>query len=179
MGWEGENEELMELWFAAMSGDDLGGGESLDTDDDSAQTDAIGSLPLLVRRANLRFDTELRRVARDLGHPEVGPTGLHLLRLLRRRGQRVVALAEPLGITRQAVSQTVTVLHEHGLTAPQAHWAGVLIALTAEGRELLREVDRALVTVVWAWGMAADGSRLDALVHDLEVLAQDPRSGLG
>jgi DNA-binding MarR family transcriptional regulator len=178
MAWAGLSEERIEAAFAELLGDD---DDDFDDagDEGSGASQAVPNLPLLVRRANVRFDRELRRVARALGHPEVGPSGLHLLRLVGRRGQPISVLAEQLGVSRQAVGQAVQRLEERELTTRREHWAATLIVCTASGRRLRREVDEAIMRVVWGWGLVADGSRLDDLARDLDVLAQDPRTRFG
>jgi DNA-binding MarR family transcriptional regulator len=152
--------------------------------DDSAlralkTAEAIATLPLLVRQANARFDSELRRVTRRIGHPQVGPAGVHLLRVMGDSGKPMTALAHRLGISRQAVGQAVKSLEEQGLATRREFWTGTLIVLTGDGRRLLDEVSEAVVDIVWTWGMVADGTRLDDLVRDLEVLAQNPRTRWG
>jgi DNA-binding MarR family transcriptional regulator len=179
MSWDLSEEEIQEL-FAAMRGEEV---IDLDDDEDDSpeaeRNEAIASLPLLVRRANNRFDFELRRAARALGYPDVGPSGLHVLRLVGSRGRPISLLAELLGMTRQAAAQAVARLDERGLTSRRESLTNTRVVCTPDGRRLLREVNEAMVDLVWSWGMVSDVSRIAALARDLEVLAQNPRRRFG
>jgi hypothetical protein len=53
------------------------------------------------------------------------------------------------------------------------------VVCTPNGRRLLREVNEAMVDLIWSWGMVSDVSRIAALARDLEVLAQNPRRRFG
>jgi DNA-binding MarR family transcriptional regulator len=179
-----DNDEINSL-LAFLRGEEFGGDDdeedepAEDLGDSAGADESVASLPLLVRQANARFDHELRRVARELGHEQVGPSGLHLLRLVGRRGKPVSALAELLGVSRQGAGQVVARLEGLGLVRRKEQWTTTLIVRTREGRALLRDVNEAVVGVVWGWGLVADPTRLGDLAHDLAVLAQDPRARLG
>ena len=54
-------------------------------------------------------------------------------------------------------------------------WPSVVVVRTPEGRDLLRDVNEAVVDIVWEWGLVADPARLRDLARDLAVLARDAR----
>lgn len=175
MAWSEMDADEINSLMAFIRGEEVIDVDAEEEDDAplSEDDENLAMLPLLVRRANARFDRELLAAARDLGYEQVGPSGLHVLRVISPQGTPVVTLADRLCVSRQATSKVVMRLEDHGLVQRQERMRNVVVKRTAEGRRVLRNVNEAIVDVVWGWGLFADPTRIGELARDLRLLATD------
>lgn len=90
------------------------------------------------------------------------------------------AIADRLGVTRQAVAQAIGALERHGYVSrsrDEADARTLLIELTPRGREALRVMRANALAIERDWRQALGQRRFDDLQETLQILlTQDPRA---
>ena len=134
----------------------------------------VRSLPFLLRRACAVTDGLLRDAARSTGLGDLSPTGMQVL-VLVRSGRSAAALAQTLGISHQATARVLADLEGRDLVwrAPDPFDGRVkVVRLTDEGEGAAVEVRDALEGALDELSDDLEPGRLEALVRDLEVVAE-------
>jgi DNA-binding MarR family transcriptional regulator len=166
MSFRNPTPEETEARFAAL----LAGPIVVPPPDEGA---APADLPLLLRLANARVETQIRQATDEAGL-QITAAGVHVLRQCRYVGKRVASLAEHLQISRQAAFQIANRLVAAGLVERGSSAHGPVVELTEEGHAVVREVTAVLTDVIEAWLVQLREGRLTQLCADLELLAEPP-----
>ena len=138
-----------------------------------AEGAAAADLPLLLRLANARVETQMRQATDETGL-RISAAGVHVLRQCRYVGKPLASLAEHLQISRQAAFQLAARLEAAGLVERTAGTHGPLVELSHEGRSVVGEVTEVLTDLIEAWLVQLREDRLSELRADLELLAEPP-----
>ena len=134
----------------------------------------VGSPPFLLRRASAVTDGLLRDAARSAGLGDLSATGLQVL-VLVRSGRTAASLAETLGISHQATGRVLAVLEGKDLLwrmADPFDGRVKVVRLTDEGEGAAVEIRDALEGALGELSDDLEPGRLEALVRDLEVVAE-------
>jgi DNA-binding MarR family transcriptional regulator len=91
------------------------------SDDPPVGEELAGTIPRLILRSFAMVEADLLHALRAAGARGVRPGHLALFRVLDRDGAQVSELARRMGVTRQAVSQTVDQLEAQGLLVREPH----------------------------------------------------------
>jgi DNA-binding MarR family transcriptional regulator len=139
-------------------------------------------LRLLIRTSQAETNEVTGRL-RAIGHESIQPSYIRLLGNVDTEGTRVVAVAQRLGATRQAVSQLVKVIEAAGFLerAPDpGDQRGVIVRHTPAGRALLNDALRAMADIEAGYEKVIGPERMRALKQALADIASaaDPASGL-
>ncbi|RBO86573.1 MarR family winged helix-turn-helix transcriptional regulator [Nocardia puris] len=113
------------------------------------------------------FDQALAAIHAEIAphHPDLRPAHLQLFRFGGIDGSHTAELAAHAGMTKQSMHELVTHLEGHGylLRAPGAGGRAKLIRLTPAGRDLERDIHRAVAHVLEDWQHRLGPDRYDQL----------------
>lgn len=138
--------------------------------------DHHGFSPLVrtILRSFRAADEVAMHALRDAGFRGTGPSAWYLLHSIPAAGGRAATLARELGVTKQAVGQTLKELQREGYvekeTDPKDRRA-LRIRPTPEGLAVAVRGEKALLAQERAWEQSLGRARLLALRHGMEALA--------
>lgn len=140
-------------------------------------------LRLLIRIAQIEM-SELSSRLQAMGYPDVQTSYIRLLGNVDTEGTRVVAIAQRLGTTRQAVSQLVAAIEAAGYlerTPDPDDRRGVLVRHTTSGRRLLADALDAMADIEGGYEAVVGAPRMRTVKRALREIAEaaDPTSALG
>ena len=113
--------------------------------------------------------TELSR----MGYDDIRPAHGFAFQLLAPDGATGNELAEHLGVTKQAASQMIDFLEEHGYVARKPHPTdkrGKLVLLTPKGWDCIRAVETILAKIEGRWTEILGPEHMKLLQADLQRL---------
>ncbi len=121
--------------------------------------------------------TELVRA----GYADIRPAHGFAFQFLAPNGATGNDLAEHLGVTKQAASQMIDFLEEHGYVTRRPHPSdkrGKLVVLTQKGWDCIRAVEAIFTTLQQRWIEILGPERMAALQLDLRRLVTSSESGI-
>jgi len=111
-----------------------------------------------------------------VGYGDIRPAHGFAFQLLAPNGATGNELAEHLGVTKQAASQMIDFLEEHGYVARQSHPTdkrGKLVMLTQKGWNCIKSVEAILAKREEHWSAILGSEHMGMLVTDLRRLILD------
>lgn len=133
----------------------------------------IDRLPFTLRQASKAIDDVLARLLEHEGLGHLSLTAVHAL-VLSRRAMPIASLAHRLRVSPQATGRVVQNLQRHGLVTKERDpldSRARLVATTAAGDELLRDIREQLVVTVMVVADGVGEDRLAGLSDELGELA--------
>jgi len=121
--------------------------------------------------------TELSR----MGYDDIRPAHGFAFQLLAPDGATGNELAEHLGVTKQAASQMIDFLEEHGYVARKPHPTdkrGKLVLLTPKGWDCIRAVETILARIEGRWTEILGPEHMKLLQADLQRLINSSESDI-
>ncbi len=115
------------------------------------------------------------------GYDDIRPAHGFAFQLLAPNGATGNELAEHLGVTKQAASQMIDFLEEHGYVARRPHPTdrrGKLVLLTRKGWDCIQAVEATLAKVEDRWTEILGPERMKMLRADLRRLIVASQSGI-
>lgn len=141
------------------------------------------TVPALLQMVAVSGGPRLRAAFAEAGLDGIRPAQAMALVPLVTGAMHASALADRLGVTRQAVAQAVRALERHGYvnrSPDEADARALLIELTPRGREALRVMRANALAIERDWRRTLGQKRFDELKATLQVLlTQDPRAIVG
>lgn len=133
----------------------------------------IDRLPFTLRQASRAVDDVLARLLEHEGLGHLSLTAVHAL-VLSRRAMSIASLADRLRVSPQATSRVVHILENQGLVTKERDpldSRARLVATTAAGDGLLRDIREQLVVTVMVVAEGVGEDRLAGLSDELGELA--------
>jgi DNA-binding MarR family transcriptional regulator len=116
-----------------------------------------------------------------MGYDDIRPAHGFAFQLLAPNGATGNELAEHLGITKQAASQMIDFLEEHGYVARKPHPTdkrGKLVLLTQRGWDCIQAVEAILARIEGRWTELLGSEHIKMLHADLQRLVITSESGI-
>lgn len=116
-----------------------------------------------------------------LGYDDIRPAHGFAFQLLAPNGATGNELAEHLGVTKQAASQTIDFLEEHGYVARKPHPTdkrGKLVILTRKGWDCIQAVEAVFARIEGRWTELLGSEHMKMLHADLQRLVNASESDI-
>jgi DNA-binding MarR family transcriptional regulator len=124
---------------------------------------------------------ELHSELAKLGYSDLRPAHGFVFQLLAPNGATGNEVAAHLGVTKQAASQMIDFLEEHGYVVRQPHpndKRGKLVLLTQKGWDCIQAVEMIFARIEERWTETLGPEHMKMLRTDLHRLIADSESGI-